>query len=189
MAGRLVYVMGPSGSGKDTVLQGLQSRLDGCHLACRIITRPVEAFEAHATSVSADEFNRLEARGDLAMAWRANGLAYGIPDGIDAVLDGGRDVLMNGSRAYLPQARARYANLLAVMLTVDPYILRQRLRTRGRENEAEIDARMERNNQFAAATVDGRTSADGVFVIDNSGNVEQTIQSLTIFLQQARLCA
>jgi ribose 1,5-bisphosphokinase len=189
MPGRLVYVMGPSGSGKDTVLLGLQSRLDGCHLARRIITRPVEACEGHAASVSIDEFNRLEAQGALAMAWRANGLAYGISGGIDAVLDGGGDVLVNGSRAYLPQARARYANLLAVLLTVDPHILRCRLRARGRESEAEIDARMARNSRFVGATAVGTASAGGVFVIDNSGNVEQAVQSLVIFLQQARLCA
>src|SRR5690606_29165939 len=102
MAGRLIYLMGPSGSGKDTVLAGV-SRLMGkrCHLAPRVVTRPPTATENGSAAVSFDEFARLEASGALAMSWQANGLAYGVRRDINDRLLEGCDVLVNGSRQYL----------------------------------------------------------------------------------------
>jgi phosphonate metabolism protein PhnN/1,5-bisphosphokinase (PRPP-forming) len=62
---------------------------------------------------------------------------------IDLWLHAGFDVLVNGSRAHLAQAHARYeAALLPVCLQVSPDILRQRLQNRGRESAREIDLRL-----------------------------------------------
>ncbi len=52
---------------------------------------------------------------------------------IDEWLAQGYDVLVNGSRGYLAQARRRYPDLLAVLLGVKPEVLRQRLLARGRK--------------------------------------------------------
>jgi phosphonate metabolism protein PhnP len=76
-------------------------------------------------------------------------LHYGIPIEIDQWLAEGHDVLINGSRGHLPQARARYPDLLVVLLCVDQAVLRQRLLARGRESAEEIEARLGRNAQFA----------------------------------------
>ena len=66
----------------------------------------------------------------LALSWHANGLYYGVGVEIDLWLHAGFDVLVNGSRAHLPQARARYQSaLLPICLQVSPEILRQRLET------------------------------------------------------------
>ncbi|SQB25645.1 ribose 1,5-bisphosphokinase [Citrobacter koseri] len=47
---------------------------------------------------------------------------------IDLWLHAGFDVVVNGSRAHLPQAQARYGKaLLPICLQVSPDILRQRL--------------------------------------------------------------
>jgi ribose 1,5-bisphosphokinase len=192
MAGCLIYLMGPSGSGKDTVLQGLGARLgrQDCYIAQRIVTRAADPSETDALSVSAEEFKQLEQRGALAMAWHAHGLAYGISRAIDTRLDAGCDVLVNGSRAYLPRARQDYPNLLAVLLTVKPEVLRQRLQARGRESDAEIELRLARNHswQQPVSTDESEWNTE-IFLIDNSGPVEHAIQSLTAFLRQARLCA
>src|SRR5690606_15278163 len=129
MSGRLIYIMGPSGAGKDAVLQGLMGVMDdkACYLAPRLVTRPAVHKDACSVSVSLLEFERLEADGSLALAWRAHGLAYGVPRQIDDRLQAGCDVLVNGSRAYLPEACKRYRDLLPVLLTVDSTLLHQRL--------------------------------------------------------------
>lgn len=81
----------------------------------------------------------------LALSWHANGLYYGVGVEIDLWLHAGFDVVVNGSRAHLPQARARYQSaLLPICLQVSPEILRQRLENRGRENASEINARLAR---------------------------------------------
>lgn len=150
MPGRLIYLMGPSGSGKDSLIEAARRPLAqlGCDVVRRVITRSAESVGEAAHGVSADEFERLERQGAFALCWRANGLAYGIPVQIDEWLASGRHVLINGSRAHLDQARQRYPELLAILLTVDIDVLRQRLMNRGRESAAQIEARLKRSALF-----------------------------------------
>jgi ribose 1,5-bisphosphokinase len=116
------------------------------------------------------------------MSWRANGLAYGIPAQINDWLAAGDDVLVNGSRGYLPEARRRYPNMLAILLTVDLAVLRQRLLARGRESLAEIDARLARNGQFQAEGADDRS----LHLLDNSSHFERTVAALLDLIAQQR---
>src|SRR5690606_23063968 len=181
MVGRLIYLMGPSGSGKDTILEGLcRMMAPHGHLATRLITRPETDTERGAISVSEAEFLRLERGGALAMAWRANGLAYGVPRDIDARLAAGSDVLVNGSREYLPEARKRYPTLLPVLLTVEAETLRRRLVSRGRETQKQIRERLDRNALYAGLTKSA--DANAIMVLDNSGDAEDAIQALYQYL-------
>ncbi|MGQ7958703.1 phosphonate metabolism protein/1,5-bisphosphokinase (PRPP-forming) PhnN [Pseudomonas sp. SP16.1] len=153
MQGRLIYLMGPSGSGKDSLLQAARAPLErcGCRFARRVITRSAEAVGEDAVGVTPAEFDRLEAEDAFALSWRANGLAYGIPREIDHWLADGKDVLINGSRGHLDEALQRYPQLLAILLQVDEAVLRERLLARGRETPEQIEARLERSRSFATA--------------------------------------
>jgi len=185
MTGRLIYLMGPSGSGKDSLLQAASEPLQarGCRIARRVITRSAEAVGEDALAVTEAEFEQLRATGAFALHWRANGLHYGISREIDDWLAVGQDVLVNGSRGYLAEARRRYPQLQAVLLTVALPVLRQRLLARGRESLEEIDARLARNDQFQTA---GQGEA---LVLDNSGALEQSVQRLLQLIDQAPACA
>lgn len=182
MPGRLVYLMGPSGAGKDTVLQGVL-RLMGnkAFLAPRVVTRDADLVEEGALAVTEQEFDVMESAGLLAMAWRANGLAYGILRHVDERLAAGQDVFVNGSRAYLPTAMARYRDLVPVLLTVKPQLLRERLLRRGRESMTEVQSRLDRNNSVAAIP---EQLAPPMLWIDNSGNPEEAVHALYQRLQQ-----
>ncbi len=182
MTGRLLYVMGPSGAGKDTVLQGVHDQLGGkVHIAPRVITRPCDSSEKHAVGVSHAQFLALEAAGHFALTWRANNLAYGISHDITQWLSSGLDVLVNGSRAYLPQARLRFPDLQPILLQVQPDELRLRLQRRGREDSAQINARMQRNTRLQ--TLPYPHQGNPVVIINNSGPVEHAINALCQFLQ------
>ncbi len=137
VAGMLVAVVGPSGAGKDTVLEGL--RQAGHVIARRAITRPAEAGgEAHVAMTEA-EF----AAQDFALQWRAHGLRYGIFRQIEADMAAGRVVLANLSRTVLGEAAARYP-FAVLEITAPPAILAARLAARGREAPADIAARLAR---------------------------------------------
>ncbi len=167
--GALFYVIGASGSGKDSLLRYARERLagdPGVVFAHRYITRSVELHGENHVALGETEFDARLAAGLFAMHWDSHGLRYGIGREINLWLAKGCNVVMNGSREYLPQARCRYPALNAVMVTVSPAVLAARLRARGRETEAEIAGRLERASRFMRP--DGQ-----VELIDNDGELHQ----------------
>ena len=188
MSGRLIYLIGPSGSGKDSLLDAARTRLAerGCRIVRRVITRSAEAVGEAALGVSQQQFAEMQAQGAFALSWQANGLAYGIPQEIDEWLAVGDDVLVNGSRGHLPQTRERYPDVLVVLLTVDQAVLRQRLLARGRESVAEIDQRLTRNARFSERLL---AEDPSVHLLDNSGPLELTVEHLLACIDEPAPCA
>ncbi|MFJ4457638.1 phosphonate metabolism protein/1,5-bisphosphokinase (PRPP-forming) PhnN [Pseudomonas sp. NPDC089392] len=177
--GRLIFLIGPSGSGKDSLIDAARERLAaaGVEIARRIITRSAEAKGEAAHGVTAEQFEILRAQGAFAMHWRANGLDYGIPRQVDQWLAAGRAVLVNGSRAYLAEARQRYPDLLAVLVDVQPEVLRQRLLARGRESAEEVEQRLARNARLQAI------ADPSVHALDNSATLEVAVAGLFALLR------
>ncbi|MBO9355063.1 phosphonate metabolism protein/1,5-bisphosphokinase (PRPP-forming) PhnN [Bordetella petrii] len=143
---RLVYLMGASGSGKDTLLRLVRASLapgEPVLVAHRYITRPSGGDEA-SVFLSDTEFERRKAMGCFALHWDSHGLRYGIGVEIDAWLARGATVIVNGSRAHLAVAHARYPGLAAVEIRVAPDVLAARLARRGRETPDQIRARLQR---------------------------------------------
>ncbi|BCG26028.1 ribose 1,5-bisphosphate phosphokinase PhnN [Pseudomonas tohonis] len=186
MKGRLIYLIGPSGSGKDSLLDAAREPLSrsGCHIVRRVITRSAEAVGEAAEAVSPERFAEMERSGAFAMSWHANGLSYGIPTQIDEWLAAGEDVLVNGSRGYLAEALKRYPDLQAILLTVEMDVLRRRLQARGREPAEEIEARLARNARFTESLQEEGGAA--LSILDNSGPLEQTLQRLLQLLDRPR---
>ncbi|WP_339495988.1 phosphonate metabolism protein/1,5-bisphosphokinase (PRPP-forming) PhnN [Pseudomonas sp. RA_105y_Pfl2_P56] len=176
MYGKLIYLMGPSGSGKDSLIEAAREPLRAlnCEVMRRVITRSAESMGEDAIGVTPQEFERRQRAGDFSLAWQANGLAYGIAVEMDQWLQAGRHVLVNGSRANLRQAQERYPSLVPVLLTVRDEVLRERLLRRGRETLEQIDARLARNALFK----DRRSSDRPVHLIDNSGNLADAVNQL-----------
>ncbi|MFC4273560.1 phosphonate metabolism protein/1,5-bisphosphokinase (PRPP-forming) PhnN [Achromobacter aloeverae] len=173
--GRLVYIMGASGSGKDTLLRLARAQLQGQDrvlVAHRYITRPAGADEA-SVYLEAAEHARRAALGCFALHWASHGLAYGIGVEIDAWMDAGITVLVNGSRAYLSQACDRYPGLCAVTIRVNAETLQSRLAHRGRESADDIAARLAR----AQAVFDIPPDCEQVSV-DNNGDAADAAAEL-----------
>ncbi|MBS7561015.1 MULTISPECIES: phosphonate metabolism protein/1,5-bisphosphokinase (PRPP-forming) PhnN [Pseudomonas] len=183
MPGRLIYLMGPSGAGKDSLIDAARQPLSalGCEVVRRVITRSAESVGEEAQEVTVEEFERRVAGGDFALFWRANGLGYGIPVQIDTWLAQGRNVLINGSRGHLPQARERYPDLVPIVLMVDTEVLRRRLLRRGRENLPEIERRLQRNEQFASSAW---LDDEQVVRLDNSCELTTTLEHLLAILSE-----
>lgn len=151
MKARLIYIMGPSGAGKDSLLDWLRPRIPAplpVHWARRTISRPaVPGGEAHE-SVPPDAFAALRCARAFALHWEANGLGYGIRHAQVAPLAQGQWVFLNGSRARLPDALAQFPELVAVHITASPQVLRERLLSRRRETPDQVEARVQRAIAF-----------------------------------------
>lgn len=166
-AGRLVYVIGPSGAGKDSIIAYARDRLgveSAAHVfARRHITRPAESGGEDHVPIAPDAFDRDCAAGRFALHWRGNGLGYGVTAEIDLWLRAGRHVVLNGSRGHLPEAKALYPNLLPVLIRIDAAVLRQRLLARGRETPEQVEARIQRAAELEAV------DHPALVVISNNG--------------------
>jgi ribose 1,5-bisphosphokinase len=181
MTGVLVYVIGPSGAGKDSVLRWARGHAPAgllVHLARRTISRPPADPSEDHEPVTPDAFRQLVAAGAFALHWEANGLGYGIRHEELAALDRGGCVLVNGSRADLPQARRRYPELAVAFVNASPLVLRARLLARGRETAEQIEARLARSAQLPLA------GAEVDVVIDNDGPLEQAGERLLRFVER-----
>ena len=147
---RLIYVVGPSGAGKDSVLSWLRQHTPltaAVHWARRTIDRPkvdLPNAEDHL-SVDAETFGRMVTDGEFAMQWDANTHRYGIrSDELKHLSYPSWCVIVNGSRAHLPTAAMTFPGLTVLQVTASTEVLRQRLLSRGRESEEAINARLMR---------------------------------------------
>lgn len=183
MTQRLIYVIGPSGAGKDSVLQGLREawgNMPTAHWAQRTITRePQAGGEAHE-SVSEGEFQRLLKEGAFTFQWHANGLSYGVRRSELAPLAAGECVFVNGSRAFLSQFLTASPLASVVHITASPAVLQQRLLSRQRENKEEIAKRLLRSVDVALPPQ--------TLHIQNDGALNAAVQALRNGLAE-RLCA
>ncbi|MCZ0814112.1 MAG: phosphonate metabolism protein/1,5-bisphosphokinase (PRPP-forming) PhnN [Pseudomonadota bacterium] len=172
MSGRLIGVVGPSGVGKDTVMEGLVARCTGLGLVRRVITRPGYAVGEAFDDVSDVEFERRVQAGDFTLHWGAHGLRYGVPRETEARLAGGEDLLVNLSRAVLGEAQARFRGFTTLHLTAPREVLAGRLAARGRESRADIEARLMR---ASLALPDG---LERVIEISNAGPLEAVLAAI-----------
>ncbi len=170
----LIYLMGPSGAGKDSLLERLRAETRaGPLVAHRYITRPANAGCENHIALSEQEFLRRRAKGLFALDWQAHEHYYAFGIEVDLWLLQGIDVVVNGSRAHLPQAMQRYgAQLLPVCLQVSPGVLRQRLERRGRETAAQIEQRLVRAADYQ------QTLPAGCRLLDNNGDLGHTLDAL-----------
>jgi len=184
VTGTLVYVMGPSGSGKDSLMAYARRKMNTAYALTwnastyarqglrpvmfirRHITRPASAGGERHTPLTREAFQSRRKQGQFAMAWESHGLCYGIDRELDVHLAEGVVAVVNGSREYLPEAMKKYPELVPVLISVVPEVLRERLAKRGRESSTGIGERLLR------ATMP-MPEVPGIIRLDNSDALEK----------------
>jgi ribose 1,5-bisphosphokinase len=147
MNGRLLYVVGPSGSGKDTLIETARRTLPDdvdVKVARRTITRPVGHGAEQHLAVSEYRFELLAAAGEFALHWQANGLRYGIGRELLRWLKDGTTVVVNGSRLHIGEALAIFPDVEVVHVTASPQACRERMAIRARDDAAQVEERLAR---------------------------------------------
>lgn len=177
MAGRLIYVVGPSGAGKDSVIASTRENINNnqyLYFAPRYVTRP--SGDGHDDlAISREAFVYYKASGEFALDWEAHGLFYGVSVVIDHQLKLDKTVVVNGSRAHLATALSKYPEMTVVLITLPRAVAQARLTARAREDAAAIAARLARAPDMAVPTAQ-------LVTIDNSGPLELAAQVFTSVL-------
>ncbi len=169
--GRLVYVMGPSGAGKDAVLGAARARIDGRHpvvFAHRYASRPPAPGHPHEVALGPGEFALRDARGLFAFVWSAWGVRYGIGGEVDAWMARDLVVVVSGSREHFATLGPGHPGLLPVLITASPEARAQRLHARGREDAPAIARRLARGEAFSPVH-------PALVTIENEGPLEEAV--------------
>lgn len=183
MTGRLFYVIGASGAGKDSLMQYAREKLTGKQrivFAHRYITRPPELVGENHIYLPEAEFSAKLKQGFFAMHWDSHGWRYAVGKEINLWLGLDFDVVINGSREYLFSALAKEPGMRVVLIKTTTEVLRERLRKRHRESDAEIELRLYR------ATLFNSIEHPNVTLLTNDGRLEQAGDMFTKLLSSPR---
>lgn len=169
--GVLYYVIGPSGVGKDTLLDVAKKNMADMPVVFvrRFITRPSDAGGESHIAISKEDFLIREGEGFFSLWWESHGNYYGVPSSIDLVLDHGYNVVLNGSRGYYEEALQRYPDMCTILISAEKETIRKRLLARGRESADEIENRLIRSEQFLTTFKE-----KDVHMLSNDGSLDES---------------
>jgi guanylate kinase len=172
----LVIVSGPSGVGKDTVIDALRELPDGDtrHYVITCTTRPRRSYEidgVHYQFLEPEAFRELRESGGLLEANDVHGHWYGTPRRqVRRALQRGRDVILKIDVQGAAEVKQKVPEALLVFL-VPPSLedLFGRLQSRATETADELDLR-----QRNAALELARQKDYDYVVVNETGQVERT---------------
>ena len=184
----LVIISGPSGVGKDTIIEALRrrEREPAFHYVTTCTTRAPRSGEVDGVSyhfLTVERFLEMRDAGELLEANEVHGNWYGTPrQEVGAALAAGRDVILKIDVQGAQAVKERVPDALLVFL-VPPSMeaLFQRLRSRATETADELELR-QRN---AAIELARQGDYDRV-VVNETGEVERTAAEIEAIIEQEK---
>ena len=174
----VVVISGPSGVGKDVLIEGMANRGLNCHFTVTATTRDPRPNEQEGVNhhfLSVAEFQRTIEEDELLEWARVYGNYYGVPK------QQVRDALSHRKHVIIRvdvQGALRIKELApeALMIFVHPPdmdVLRRRLERRGVNSDTDIDARL----TSAANEIDQSTAFD-YQVVNHEGKLEAAVDEV-----------
>jgi guanylate kinase len=144
-----VIISGPSGVGKDTIIEAMQRRTPAYprHYVITVTTRSRRPAEIDGVSyhfISIDDYQRLEEAEGLLEASEVHGNWYGTPrDQVQSALSSGRDAILKIDVQGAHKVRQKVPDALLIYVVPPSFeVLRERLVGRSTETTEELDIRL-----------------------------------------------
>ncbi len=182
--GFLVVLSGPSGAGKNTLVNELLKRAEGMRYSVSVTTRPPgpgETDGVHYHFVTPERFREMREAGELLEWATVYGNSYGTPRRfIEETIEQGQDVILDVDIQGARQVRARWpAGVFVYLMPPSMAELRRRAMRRGRDAPEALDAR------FSAAVEELEAVFDYDYVIVNE-DLEVALEKLQAIITAER---
>jgi guanylate kinase len=174
----LIVISGPSGAGKDTVMQCMKERGMPFHFVVTATTRPRRSNEVNGKDyffVSKEEFARMIEEDELIEYAVVYGDYKGIPkQQVREALSSGKDVVMRVDVQGAETVRKLVPNAILIFMTVDnEQELERRLRERKTETAEELALRI-----ATARKELQRVDAFDYVVVNADDHLEQAVDTI-----------
>lgn len=183
--GILITFSGPSGSGKDTVLNKLIKKRDDTGISISMTTRKMREGEidgVHYYFVTRDFFEKkIEADGMLEYAEYAGNL-YGTPkDPVDEMIKAGKVVILEIEVQGAEKIKQKYPEVVSVFLMPPSLgVLEERLRGRNTDDEETISHRL------VIAREEIRKASDYDYIVIND-DIDSAVEKFSGIIDAERL--
>lgn len=185
----LIVISGPSGAGKDTIVQRMKQRGMPFHFVVTATTRPRREGEVHGRDyffVSKEEFARMIEQDELIEYAIVYGDYKGIPkQQVREALASGKDVVMRIDVQGAETVRKLAPNAILIFMTVDnEHELERRLRERKTETAEELALRI-----ATARKELQRVEAFDYVVVNADDHIDQAVDTIQaiIIAEHARV--
>ena len=174
----LVIISGPSGVGKDTVLERMKGLARTWYFVVTATTRPKRPSEKDGADyifVTPSQFQALVDEDGLLEHAEVYGRSYGVPrDQVEKALASGRDVIVKPDVQGARTLRSKVPGALLIFLAPPDM---DELERRLRERKSETAENMEQRIQTATEEMEARPEFDYV-VVNHSGRLEETVADI-----------
>jgi guanylate kinase len=185
--GQLILVSAPSGAGKTSLVNAALQQDDNLVVSISHTTRDVRAGEADGVNyhfVSATRFNNMIAADEFLEHAKVFDHHYGTALAqVDALRANSRDVVLEIDWQGADQVRLHRPDALSIfVLPPSVEVLRERLRSRGRDSEASMDRRL------AEAQLEISQAPRYQYIVVND-DFEQALADILAIIRAARSVA
>jgi guanylate kinase len=184
---RVFIISGPSGVGKDSIIEQLRERLPDAFFAVTATTRdrrPGEIDGVHYFFLTERDFRERLAEGEFLESANVYGFRYGVPRGpVRAALARGQDVFVKVDVQGAARIRQLVPDAVSIFLAPESAAtLLQRLRHRKTDDPAELMTR------FATATRELAAAADFDYVVFNrQDRLDEALDQITAVVRSELL--
>lgn len=146
--GTLYLIVGPTGSGKQALVDAvLQSRPD-IRRAPLIVSAPNNQNMCAVGAISPERFLDLMRRGAFALQWDCDGVRYGLTHESTRQLEDGQSLILCGDTLLIEKAREVYPTVRVIYITARMDILRRRLTSMAYGSDVEIDMHLAQSERM-----------------------------------------